>query len=98
MRLLFLSVGMEYISDIDVILNPDNYSEGELSLFNIARVICRGNDIIFLDEMNAKIDPVTSIKILEIINEFADNKTVISINHYGDSIKNSKVINLSLLK
>lgn len=88
-------VGLDYISNLDEILKPSSYSSGELQLFNIARVIVKQPKVIFLDEMNAKIDPVTSEKILSIINDISRDKTVISINHYGNILNNAKVIKLS---
>ena len=88
-------VGLSYIKDINVLLNPKEYSSGELALFNVARVIVHNPQIIFLDEMNAKIDPYTSNKIINIIDEFAKDKMVISINHYGKPLANAKIIKLT---
>lgn len=87
-------VGLNYINDLDEILNYNEYSSGELALFNIARIICRDSKIIFLDEMNSKIDPITSKNIINLINEISKNKIVISINHYGDILENARVIKL----
>lgn len=88
-------VGLDYIKDIDIPLISNNYSSGELALFNIARVIVRNSKILFLDEMNSKIDPVTSKQIIELINEIAKDKTVISINHYGSILDNARIINVN---
>lgn len=87
-------VGLDYIVNLDLILNKDEYSSGELALLNIARVLVHNPKVIFLDEMNAKIDPFTASKIIKIINSFAKDKIVISINHYGDILENSKIIKL----
>lgn len=87
-------VGLNYIQDIDQKLNPAYYSSGELALFNIARMMIRNPKIIFLDEMNAKLDPITSKTIIALINEYAKDKTVISINHYGAALDNAKIIQL----
>ena len=88
-------VGLDYIKDIDIPLISNNYSSGELALFNIARVIVRNSKILFLDEMNSKIDPVTAKHIIELINEIAKDKTVISINHYGSILDNARIINVN---
>ncbi len=90
-------VGLNYITNLDEKLISSNYSSGELALFNIARVIARDSKIIFLDEMNAKIDPITAKKIINLINENTKDKIVISINHYGSILDNAKVINLKRL-
>lgn len=87
-------VGLK-VKDLDIKLNPAEYSSGELALFNVARVLVHNPKIIFLDEMNSKIDPYTSKKIIDLINEFARDKMVISINHYGSPIENAKIIKLS---
>ena len=88
------AVGLEYIQDIDIILNDKEYSSGELSLFNIARVIVQKPEIIFLDEMNAKLDSLTGKQIISLINQFSKDKIVISINHYGDILENAKIIRM----
>lgn len=87
-------VGLDYISNIDIKLNKSEYSSGELALFNIARILIFDSRVIFLDEMNAKIDPSSSKKIISLINKYSKDKIVISINHYGDTLNNAKIINL----
>ena len=66
----------------------------QLALFNIARAVVKDTKIVFLDEMNAKIDPVTAKKIIGLINDLTKDKIVISINHYGDILDGAKVITL----
>lgn len=87
-------VGLDYVTDLNQRLNEAIYSSGELALFNIARMMIRNPQIIFLDEMNSKIDPVTGKRLMSLINAYAKDKTVISINHYGDALENSKIIQL----
>ena len=87
-------VGLGYIDNLDMVLNPKEYSLGELSLFNIARVIVRNPKVIFLDEMNAKIDPITSKQIIEVINKISKDKIVISINHYALNLENAKILKI----
>ena len=77
-----------------MVLNPKEYSLGELSLFNIARVIVRNPKVIFLDEMNAKIDPITSKQIIVVINKISKDKIVISINHYALNLENAKILKI----
>ena len=87
-------VGLDRIKDINVPFKLTDYSTGELSLFNIARAIILNSKILFLDEMNAKIDSVTAKNIIDVINKVAKDKMVLSINHYGDLLENSRIINL----
>jgi len=82
-------IGLERITDLNSKLNENDYSSGELALFNIARILLRKPKIIFLDEMNAKIDPSTALKIISILNENAKDSTILSITHYGTQLKNS---------
>ena len=86
--------GLSRIDDINKTLNITDYSTGELSLFNIARAILLDNKILFLDEMNAKIDIVTAASIMNVINRIGKDKMILSINHYGDLIENSSVLHI----
>ena len=87
-------VGLDRINDIHAPLVVTDYSTGELSLFNIARAIILDSKVLFLDEMNAKIDSLSAKRIIEVIDEVSKNKLVMSINHYGDLLSGSKIINL----
>lgn len=87
-------VELNRIKDINVPLKINDYSTGELSLFNIARAIIMNSKILFLDEMNAKIDQVTAQKIINVINNVAKDKIILSINHYGHLLENSDILNL----
>lgn len=44
--------------------------------------------------MNAKIDQVTAQKIINVINNVAKDKIILSINHYGHLLENSDILNL----
>lgn len=87
-------VGMQRIGDLQKKFNASDYSTGELSLLNIARVILTDCRILFLDEMNARIDPATAEMIMEIMNRIAEDKMVLSINHYGELLCGSSVLEL----
>ncbi|MDD4123924.1 MAG: ATP-binding cassette domain-containing protein, partial [Bacilli bacterium] len=82
------------INSLDEKLDYHNFSTGEQVLLNLARVIIRDSKIILLDEMNAKIDPLTANRIIKLINDFAKNKIILSINHYGENIENARIIEL----
>ena len=87
-------VGLDRITDIHKTLVVTDYSTGELSLFNIARAIILDSKILFLDEMNAKIDSLSAKRIIDVIDEVSKDKLVMSINHYGDLLSGSKILNL----
>lgn len=87
-------VGLKRVDDIDKKLRLSDFSSGELALFNIARAVLRNTKVLFLDEMNAKIDPITARMILAVINEISKDKIVLSINHYGELIKDSRIENI----
>ena len=87
-------VGLDRIKDINDPLKVTDYSTGELSLFNIARAIIMDSKILFLDEMNAKIDSISAKKIIEVIENVSKDKMILSINHYGDLLKHSEIVNL----
>ena len=86
-------VGLKRIKDINQPFVETDYSTGELSLFNIARAIILDSKILLLDEMNAKIDLLTAKNIISLISELSKDKLVMSINHYGDLLANTKIIN-----
>lgn len=87
-------VGLNRIEDLNKPFCESDYSTGELSLLNIARVIILDCKILFLDEMNARIDPVTAEKIMEIMNHIAKDKMVLSISHYGSLLEDSKIVDI----
>ncbi len=87
-------VGLRRITDIHKRFQPSDYSTGELSLLNIARVLLLDCKILFLDEMNARIDPVTAERIMGIMNRIAKDKMVLSISHYGSRLDGAKVVEI----
>lgn len=88
------AVGLKRVADINKPLKTEDYSSGELALFNIARIILRKPPIIFLDEMNAKIDPQTANSIIGLLNTYLSSSTILSITHYGTQLINSKELTL----
>lgn len=44
--------------------------------------------------MNAKIDYANAQNIIEVIDKISKDKIVLSINHYGELLNNSEIINL----
>lgn len=88
-------VGLSRIDDLHKKFSAGDFSTGELSLLNIARVILMDCKVLFLDEMNARIDPVTAGKIMEIMNRIARDKMVLSISHYGDLLEGSREVRIN---
>lgn len=85
-------VGLDRVDDLDKPFSNTDFSTGELSLLNIARVLLLDCKVIFLDEMNARIDPNTAEQIMEIIDRETKDKMVFSINHYGGILEGSQVV------
>lgn len=93
-RQVLRQVGLSRITDLHQPLREQDFSSGELSLLNIARMLLSDCKIVFLDEMNARIDPVTAEHIIELMDQVTQDKMVFSINHYGESLKGSQVVRL----
>lgn len=71
-----------------------DYSTGELTLFNIARVIILESKVLFLDDMIENIASINAKKITDVIDEVSKDKRVLPINHYGELLPYSKRLNI----
>ncbi|HCZ8312753.1 TPA: ABC transporter ATP-binding protein [Staphylococcus aureus] len=70
----------------------NNLSGGEKQRISIARAILKDAPIIILDEATASIDPENEQLIQTAINELSKGKTVITIAHKLETIKNADQI------
>lgn len=67
-------------------------SGGEKQRISIARMILKNAPILILDEAMAAVDSENEKLIEEAINDLSKNKTVITIAHHLNTIKNSNQI------
>lgn len=70
----------------------NNLSGGERQRISIARAILKDAPIIILDEATASIDPENEHLIQQAIDELSKGKTVITIAHKLETIKNADQI------
>jgi len=70
-------------------------SGGQIQRIGIARALYRDSDILILDEPTSSLDKKTEKKIISIINNLKNKKTIILISHNIDNLKMcDKIINL----
>ena len=82
----------------NTILKEDatNLSGGQKQLLSLARVLLLNPKIILFDEVTSSLDPKTSHKIFQLINELKKNHTILVITHNKEIMKLSD--NLILLE
>lgn len=59
----------------------DELSGGQAQRIAIARAICKGADILLLDEPTSALDGENAASVLEALNRYAADKTVIHVTH-----------------
>ena len=57
------------------------FSEGEMQLLSIARAIVRDPELLLLDEITAKLDSDTEVKLMEALKTVSEGRTILSISH-----------------
>ena len=72
--------------------NPDELSEGQVQLINIARIMLSKPPILILDEATSNIDLLTESSIKKAILEITKNSTSIIIAHRLSTIQNCDFI------
>lgn len=73
----------------------NNYSGGEKQKLILARNLYKKFDILILDEAFSEISKQDRIDIINKINNYYKDKTIIYVNHFDDNIKYDKVIYLT---
>ncbi len=75
----------------NTILKEDatNISGGQKQLLSLARALLTTAEIILLDEVTSSLDPNTTSKIIELLDDLKKDHTVIVITHNKDLMKNS---------
>lgn len=79
---------MEHGMDTVLEENGANLSGGQRQRISLARAIVKDAPILLLDEPTAALDKATEQMICQTIEEMAKNKTVITVAHRLDTIKN----------
>ena len=67
--------------------NGSKLSMGQRQRLGIARALYKNTKILILDEATSFLDDVTETKILRKLFEYSDEKTIISISHRKNSLK-----------
>lgn len=75
----------------NTILKEDatNISGGQKQLLSLARALLTTSEIILLDEVTSSLDPNTTNKIIELLDDLKTDHTLIVITHNKDLMKNS---------
>ena len=76
---------------------PNQLSGGQMQRVAIARAIVNNPDIILADEPTGALDTETSVSVMEILKEIAQNKLVIMVTHNPDLAKeySTRIISMS---
>lgn len=80
--------------DSYIIEEGNNFSGGEKARIILARALLRKTKIILLDEIFSEIEKNDANAIINNINDFYKNKTIIIISHFKPKYKFDKEINL----
>ncbi len=79
--------------------NGTKLSGGQKQRLSIARVLLKNPKVIIFDESTSSLDTNTEEKLLEALDEYIKDRTVIIIAHRKSSIdRANRVINLNRLK
>lgn len=75
---------------------PNQMSGGQMQRVAIARALINDPDIILLDEPTGALDSKTSVEIMELLKEIADDKLLIMVTHNPDLAEeySSRIIKL----
>ena len=73
----------------------DNISGGESQKIILARTLYQDFNILLLDEAMSEISKYSRMKIINNINNYFKNKTIIYISHYYEKYPFDKVVNLT---
>lgn len=61
--------------------NAKKFSGGEQQKMGLARLMMKDYDLVILDEPTSAMDEISKLRAIEIIKEYAKNKTLIMITH-----------------
>ena len=61
--------------------SPELFSRGQLQLLSLARALVFSPEILLLDEISANLDSQTEERLIKVLRDESETKTVISISH-----------------
>jgi ATP-binding cassette subfamily C (CFTR/MRP) protein 1 len=81
------AVGLNFSLGHRIVEEGKNLSQGERQLVCLARAIAADKSFLILDEATSGLDPETDARILQVLKKEFKNKTVITIAHRLDTIR-----------
>ena len=81
------AVGLKFSLEHKILEEGKNLSQGERQLVCLARAIASDKLFLILDEATSGLDPETDARIMQVLRQEFKNKTVITIAHRLDTIK-----------
>eukprot|EP00746_Dinoflagellata_sp_MGD_P020087 gnl/MRDRNA2_/MRDRNA2_146753_c0_seq1.p1 gnl/MRDRNA2_/MRDRNA2_146753_c0~~gnl/MRDRNA2_/MRDRNA2_146753_c0_seq1.p1 ORF type:complete len:192 (-),score=43.31 gnl/MRDRNA2_/MRDRNA2_146753_c0_seq1:143-691(-) len=85
-------VGVRLGLSDEITLGGGNLSAGERQLLSFSRVLLRDAKVVLLDEPTSSIDPLTDLKMQELVRNACVGRTVITIAHRLRTILDSDMI------
>lgn len=83
---------LKEIWDTEIILEPSNFSEGQMRRLDIMRNILKESQVLIFDEVTANIDKERRIHFYQLLHDLSVNKIIIFSTHNIDELKEADEI------